>query len=294
MKPLKSHFIYDKRKRSGILFFAILLIACLAIVSLYNPKPEVIVSKEEEEKVLAFQKEIDSLKEVEIERRKPKIYPFNPTLLTDFNGYKLGMTTEEIDKVVRFRESGKWFNSASEFQKVSGVSDSLLAVISPYFKWPKWLEEQRRNPKKKRTSSKKTWKTSEEKGKLNTLTYEKMILIEGVDEEAATKIIRHRDQLGGYQVDYQIYSVYGVSKDVKRAILNHYTVKNKPKVALLDVNTATASDLATVPLLDFDLAKEIVDYRILHEGISSLEELKDMEGMTDYKYDIIKLYLHIK
>lgn len=292
MKRFKSHFIYDSRKRSGILFFATLLIACLAILSFYNPKSEVIASEDEKEKVLAFQQEIDSLKAIEIEGRKPKIYPFNPTLLTDFNGYKLGMTVEEIDRVVRFRESGKWFNSTAEFQKVSGISDSLLMAISPYFKWPKWLEEQRKNPKKK-ASPKRTWKTAEDKGNLNALTYEKMIQMEGVDEDAATKIIRHRDQLGGYQVDYQIYSVYGVPKEIKRVILNHYTVKEKPSVQLINVNSATASDLATVPLLNFDLAKEIVDYRTLHEGISSLEELKDIEGMTDYTYNIIKLYLRI-
>ncbi|WP_366519235.1 helix-hairpin-helix domain-containing protein [uncultured Dokdonia sp.] len=59
------------------------------------------------------------------------------------------------------------------------------------------------------------------------------------------------------------------------------------------MNTATASDLSTVPLLNFDLAKEIVDYRILREGIKSIEELKNLEGMTDFKYDIISLYLHI-
>lgn len=292
MNNFKSHFIYDSRKRSGILLFAILIVGCMVTVGFYNPDAEIISSPGEEAKVRAFQREIDSLKAIEIANRKPKIFPFNPTLLTDFNGYKLGMSTEEVDRVIRFRESGKWFNSAAEFQRTSGISDSLLAVISPYFKWPKWLEEQRKNSTKK-ASHKKKWKTTEEKGKLNTLTYEEMIRLEGVDETAATKVIRHRDKIGGYQVDFQIYGVYGVSKEVKRAVLNHYTVKEKPAITYVVVNKASASDLSTVPSLNFELAKEIVDYRVLHEGIKSLEELKDIEGMTDYIYDIIKLYLHI-
>ncbi|AEE18362.1 ComEA family DNA-binding protein [Dokdonia sp. 4H-3-7-5] len=292
MISFKSHFIYDRRKRNGIFFFMAIIIACTAVVIFYSPESEAIISKEEELKVFAFQKEIDSLKVIELEKRKPKIFPFNPALLTDFNGYKFGMTTEEIDRVLRFRESGKWFDSTAQFQKVSGVSDSLLAVMEPYFKWPKWIEEQKKSPKKK-SSFKNKWKTAEEKGDLNSVSYEKLIAIDGVDEDIATRILRHRDKTGGYLVDFQLYSVFGVDKNVKRAILNEYTVKEKPVVRLVNVNTATASDLSTVPLLNFDLAKEIVDYRILREGIKSIEELKNLDGMTDFKYDIISLYLHI-
>ncbi|AWH74516.1 hypothetical protein DCS32_10200 [Dokdonia sp. Dokd-P16] len=292
MKSFKSHFIYDRRKRNGIFLFIAIIIACTTAIIFYTPETEVLISQEEDLEVLAFQKEIDSLKVIELEKRKPKIFPFNPTLLTDFNGYKLGMTTEEIDRVLRFRESGKWFDSTAQFQKVSGISDSLLAVMEPYFKWPKWIEEQKKSPKKK-SRFKKKWKTEEEKGDLNSVTFEKLLAIDGVDEDVATKIIRHRDKTGGYLVDFQLYSVFGVDKILKRAILNEYTVKEKPVVTLVNVNTATASDLSTVPLLNFDLAKEIVDYRILREGVKSIEELKNLDGMTDFKYDIISLYLHI-
>lgn len=292
MKSLKSHFIYDRRKRNGIFFFIAIIIACTATVIFYPSDADVQISQEEDLEVLAFQKEIDSLKLVEIEKRKPKIFPFNPTLLTDFNGYKLGMTTEEIDRVLRFRESGKWFDSAIQFQKVSGVSDSLLGVLEPYFKWPKWIEEQKHTPKKK-FNSKRKWKTAEEKGDLNSVTFEKLLAIKGVDDNAASKVLRHLGKTGGYQVDFQIYSVFGVDKSIKRAILDEYTVKEKPAIVPLNVNTATASDLSTVPLLNFDLAKEIVDYRILREGVKSIEELKNLDGMTDFKYDIISLYLHI-
>jgi DNA uptake protein ComE-like DNA-binding protein len=115
-----------------------------------------------------------------------------------------------------------------------------------------------------------------------------------VDEIMADKILRHLKKLGGYQVDEQLYDVYGVSTKIKRIILNHYTVKEKPTVIYINVNTATASDLSTIPLLNFDLAKEIVDYRILHEGVKSLDELLELDGMTDYKLARIKLYLRAK
>jgi len=118
--------------------------------------------------------------------------------------------------------------------------------------------------------------------------------IEGVDEASADRILRHIQKIGGYQVDDQLYDVYGVTTKQKRTILKEYTVKEKPVVHYINVNTATASDLSTIPLLNFDLAKEIVDYRLLYERIKSLEELLVLDGMTDYKFARIKLYLSVE
>ncbi len=152
-----------------------------------------------------------------------------------------------------------------------------------------------KNPKSKRTySSQPKWKTYDQKKDLNKITLESLLVIDGIDEVAADRILRHIQKIGGYQMDGQLYDVYGVTTKQKRAILNEYTVKEKPAVQFINVNTASASDLATIPLLNFDLAKEIVDYRILHEGIKSLEELSGLDGMTDYKYARIKLYLSVK
>lgn len=291
MKNLKSHFFYDRQKRSGILVFIGLIIFLICISVWYEPSYDVAISKEEQQEVIAFQKQIDSLKLVEIENRKPKRYPFNPNYITDYKGYTLGMSTQEVDRLHRFRESGQWINSTSGFKNVTQISDSLLATISPYFKFPDWVT----NPTyRKEYASRPRWKTYAQKQDLNKITVEALHAIESIDEVAADKILRHLQKLGGYQVDDQLYDVYGVTTKQKRAVLDEYTVKEKPAVSLINVNTASASDLSTVPLLTFDLAKEIVDYRILHEGIQSLDELSQLDGMTDYKLARIKLYLFVE
>ena len=288
MNNFKSHLLFDRRKRSGILLLCTLIIAALVFLYYYEPDVQEMISPEDKVLVAQLQAQVDSLKQIELAYKKPKIYPFNPNFITDYRGYTLGMSTEEIDRLHRFRESDQWINSAADFKRVTHVSDSLLAVITPYFKFPEWVTNAQ--PKKKYTAKKK-WKTSEEKQGLNSITYEGLMALETMEAAAAQKIIAHHKKIGGYLVDQQIYDVYGVSTKLKRAVLNEYTVKVKPSVTLLDVNTATASDLSTVPLLTYDLAKEIVDYRILREGIQSLEELENLEGMTPYKFDRIKLYL---
>ena len=92
-----------------------------------------------------FQREIDSLKLIELENRKPKIFPFNPSFLTDYRGYQLGLSTEEIDRLLQHRKQGNYINSAKEFQKVTRISDSLLNTIEPYFKFPDWVTKKEAN-----------------------------------------------------------------------------------------------------------------------------------------------------
>src|SRR5690606_11435650 len=87
-----------------------------------------------------YNKEIDSLRLAELEARKPTVYPFNPNYITDYRGTSLGMTNEEIDRLLAFRKQNKWVNSTKQFQEVTKISDSLLNTIAPYFKFPDWVE----------------------------------------------------------------------------------------------------------------------------------------------------------
>ncbi len=290
MTSFKSHFLYDRRKRSGIIFLIAIVLVVIIFTIWYTPEKEYVISQQEKEVIHAFQSQIDSLKRVELVKRVPKIFPFNPNYITDYKGYTLGMTVEEIDRLHHFRKNGKWINSIADFKKITKVPDSILNKISPYFKFPDWVTQ----PKKRKSKAKTLWKSYDEKGMLNKVSLEKLMAINGMDSLSAIRVIRHIQKIGGYQMDSQIYDVYGVHTNVKKKILNEYTVKEKPTIDYINVNTATASDLSTIPLVNFDLAKEIVDYRILHEGIRSLDELLKLDGMTTYKFDRIKLYLLVE
>jgi hypothetical protein len=44
-----------------------------------------------------MQSKIDSIKD-QSQNTLLKVYPFNPNFITDFKGYKLGMSVQEIDR----------------------------------------------------------------------------------------------------------------------------------------------------------------------------------------------------
>ena len=241
MNKLKSHFTYDSHKRSGILALIILILLAFGCY-LFVPKPTTIaITAEEQQELIAVQQYIDSVQEIK-KQSTITIYPFNPNFISDYKGYTLGMDVEEIDRLHRFRESGKWINSSADFKKVTQVSDSLLTTISPYFKFPAWVSE-RKSTKKNRS------KTNTQKKELNLITIEELMTYEDIDEEIAIKVVNERQRMDGFLIDQQLYDIWGLPKTAVRNILQDYTVKTSPEIEKININLASASDLATVKYL---------------------------------------------
>src|SRR5690554_4559660 len=283
MNTTKSHFIFTKKQRNGILLLVLcIILAQLVYLFVEFPSEKSVLDLESEE-IVSLQNQIDSLKQVALEDRQPKIYPFNPNYITDYRGYTLGLSTEEIDRLHQFRAQNKWVNSAKEFQQVTKVSDSMLAAIEPYFQFPEWVT----SPKTTTSTSQNREKTYAQKKDLNTATAEELQEIRGIGEVLSRRIITYRDKLGGFLVDEQLQDIYGLEYGVIRNILQEFTVKTTPEIKKININTASASDMATLPFITFEIAKEIVNYRLLREGIHHFEELENIPGFPAQKIDRI-------
>lgn len=288
---LKSHLTFSKQQRNGIFLLIALIIAFQCIYFFVDFSSEdVSVNKKE---FHLFQKEIDSLRSVEIQNRKPKIYPFNPNYITDYKGATLGMTNEEIDKLLAFRNNDKWINSTEQFQDVTGVSDSLLNSMSPYFKFPEWVT----NPKKSTSFSYKennTPKTFAQKQDLNTATAEALQSVYGIGKYYSERIVKLRNTfVGGFISDVQLQGVNGLNTETIENIKKEFTVKTPRLIQKINLNNATKEQLVTIQYIDYNLAHHIIEYRQLREGFKSLDELTKVMDFPINKIEIIKLYLSL-
>ena len=130
---------FNNNQRKGIILLVVLIGVLQGILFLVKAQETKAVASYKID--IVTQQKIDSLKQLSL--TKYKVQPFNPNFITDAKGFKLGMSTEEIDRLLAFRASGKYVNSADEFQKVTGVSKSQLAKMIPYFKFPEWLQNKK-------------------------------------------------------------------------------------------------------------------------------------------------------
>ncbi|TXK75214.1 helix-hairpin-helix domain-containing protein [Mesonia sp. HuA40] len=288
MKSKLSHFRFNKREQNGIFVFIILLVLGFFIIAF---KEHLFVGARtvslKQDKV--YEAQIDSLKQkAAAERVAYQQKPFNPNFISDYKGYLLGMKVDEIERLHAFRAKEQWINSAQEFQAVTKVSDSLLTAIAPLFKFPDWVKQ---NQIRKAAEPKHL--SYANKSDLNTITFEELLQVKGIGEVLANRIIKYRTKLGGFLHDIQLKDIYGLNYEAQKNLLAQSTVKTPPAHSIRDLNTIEVIELSEIPYFNYESARDVVQYRKLHQKIKNFNELAKIESFPAHKLDRIQLYLKI-
>lgn len=237
---------------------------------------------------LANQNAIDSLK-LGNKNHKSTIYPFNPNFITDFKGYKMGMKVEEIDRLLAYRKQNKFVNSAAEFQTVTKVSDSLLNAISPYFKFPDWVNSKNNSFK---SFDKKDYSKPEKSIVLdiNEASKEDLMKVYGIGDKISERILEQKQKLGAFVSMEQMNDVWGLSPEVIEKLNISFIVKSISHAKKIDINNASVKELSQFPFFSYQLAKDIVVYRTMNGDIK-IADLPKIKGFPIEKIKIIALYL---
>lgn len=287
MTNFKSHFVFSKSQQNGI-FLLILLIIIFQLVYWFYPfSSEDKADAQQQELVEKIQKRIDSLKQTASEEEVPKMSFFNPNYISDYKGYILGMSVAEIERLHKYRESGKWINSAEDFQKVTHVSDSLLAEIAPLFRFPDFVLE----AAKKQEVSKKAFSTPIIMADLNSATAEDLQAVNGIGEKLSARIVNYRNSIGGFRGTVQLKDVYGLSPEVIERVQQRFEVKTS--AVKKDIRSLSVLELSEMPYFNYELARATVRYLQANADISSFHELTEIKDFPIEKIDRIQLYLTI-
>ena len=292
MKIFKSHFWYTKNQRNGILFLLIIIIFLQLILHFKNFDSQQLVDLSQP-KITSYNKQLDSLKKKSSKKKKFKIYPFNPNYISDYKGYQLGMNIDEIDRLLAYREQKLYVNSAKEFQTITKISDSLLQKISPFFKFPDWVQKKNnyKNNQQRYIPNSRINVSEITTVDINKATLKDFTAIEGVDEYISERIIKYRSKLQGFSFKEQLFEVWGLDELMANKILSTFSIKNKPIIKKVNINTASFKEVLSNPYIDYELCIQIFDYRDEVAELQSISEIKNIEGFPIKKYNRIVLYL---
>jgi DNA uptake protein ComE-like DNA-binding protein len=280
---------YSHSQRIGIIILFVLIFT-LQLIIIFADFSQQVIDGDEARLWLSLQKQVDSIR-LARKTEVPKIYLFNPNFITDFKGYRLGMTTSQIDRLHAFRKLNKFVNSAEEFQQVTGVSDSLLKILSPQFKFPDWVRN-------KKINAKSTFEHTQSKERkpviirdINTATREELMEVYGIGPAFSDRILKEREKYGAFMTMKQMEYVWGLPPEAVQNLSVHFNVQNTSGRKTININTASVRELAAFPFFRYALAREIVTYRSMNNGITNVEDLTKINGFPTEKAEIIALYL---
>lgn len=85
----------------------------------------------------------------------------------------------------------------------------------------------------------------------------------------------------------------GISLAIKMNAQVARVVRLDSRIIRIDINQASIDDLLSTQCVSPGLAKRIIDYRSQHGTFKTLEELKDVKGIGEYRFGKLKEIFYI-
>jgi competence protein ComEA len=123
----------------------------------------------------------------------------------------------------------------------------------------------------------KTSRSQRQAEELNRLPFSEadsvlLQIVPGIGPGTAGRIIKYREQLGGFHSERQLLEVYGVKEETMLAIWDFFEFD--PQIfKKIEINTGGVEDIAEHPYISYGEAKVLTAYRKQHGRFNSIDDL---------------------
>lgn len=116
--------------------------------------------------------------------------------------------------------------------------------------------------------------------------------LRGIGPGFARRIVTYRERLRGYYDKLQVLEVFGMDSARYMMIANNLRV-NIDSVHPFDLNHVTFKELLRHPYFPFPLTKNIMIYRQKNKVFKNLDELRNIQGISDSIFRRMVVYLRL-
>jgi len=300
---LKDYLTFSKKERNGVFILAILIIALIfylftAPLFIHNGKTDFTETKRQISLLASAKKETHDTSEHDVpaydylEKKEQAVFPpFDPNTINREGWRKMGISGKLANAILNYRAKGGKFRKKEDLKKIYTLDEKTYDALERYICIQ---EDPRKIPEKSiLQSSAYRKKTSPEIIELNRADSAGLIALKGIGPYYAGKIIRYREQLGGYVATKQLLELYKMQDSTYLKIQDRISADTL-LIRKLNLNIATAEELALHPYIRKNLARVIVNYRNQHGPFKNPEELANIRSINQELYIRIRPYILIQ
>ena len=214
-----------------------------------------------------------------VPQRKAERFAFDPNTADSTQLLRLGLSPFMVRNIYRYRAAGGTYRRPEDFARMYGLTRKQFEELRPYIHISDYYQDARSfytsnhpdvSPRDTITYPVKL--VPGQTVQLNTADTTALKHIPGIGSGFARRIVRYRQQLGGFVSVDQLREINGFPESA----LGYFQL-GKVEISRLNVNQSTLNQLKAHPYLNFYQAKAITDYRRLHGPLQNIQQLRLLE-----------------
>lgn len=310
---IRDYLIFHKRERNGIfILLGLIIIFSLLNFFWFNLFPskssvtqaqfnqfvksidsannQTITNKKEiNENYASIKMEVvsnNSDEEESIIKEPVNYFTFNPNTATKEDFVALGLPDKLVNSIENFRNKGGKFYKPEDFSKIYNLSSELYHNLLPFILIPVDSLQQK--------FEKHSYHRFEPQDKAfdinaaDTLMFQNL---KGIGPSLARRIVKLRDNLGGFYKKEQLMEVWGLDTTVYQLILPY--LKIVTPVRQININTVELYKLKSHPYIKYHVANSIIAMRGRLGAYKNIEEVKKSDLISNELFEKIKPYLKV-
>ncbi len=259
----------------------IIIVTVALFFYVYKPQKQTITESVETSKIVS---NIDTT-----EHHPLEIKSINPNSATKEELQAIGLSSKQAQSCINYRNKGGKFYKCEDILKIYTITADDYERIKQYLYVPQQMKTSPKNNVEQKDEKIKKEKTIHIVN-LNTCDTNDLKQLPKIGSYRAKKIIEQRNKLGGFYSLSQLYSIYSIDSITIENIKN-YLIIHTEEINKININTATFKEINAHPLISYEETKNIFNYKKIVGTISSIEELRNNNIVTEEEYKILKFYI---
>lgn len=228
-----------------------------------------------------------------VETVRRKLSAFDPNTADSTLLLSLGLQPWQVRSIYRYRAKGGIYRQPSDFARLYGLTVKQYKELLPYIhisdEYKPAAEVYGRTDAVKSGRDTLRYPVKLRPGQYVTLDdadTASLRKVPGIGRYYASRIVRYRNDLGGYVSVAQLCEIEGIPE----AALSYFKVTGGA-VRKLNLNRLTLNELKHHPYINFYQARRIIDYRRLKGPLHSIDDLRLLKDFSQRDIERLRPYV---